>query len=770
MINCVLCVNNGGQPVDREQVHHKIDSIVEEFFLHAKELTLREFKTIAKEDPDIRQAMEILGIFKAGKFSDDYIEGLEEELHRSDEPHSDIDPEKYKQIRQGVDFKQKSAGLFEEQETEGGDQFMAVKPYLGAVKNSAPSNSRDFKGNLNPPEMDMQLKYVHGYRSFDTRNNIHFVDDRHFMFHAAGVNIKMCTDPSKSKSSSQSTFRQYFNVENSDDITAMAFNWRTKLAAFGQIGHKPLINIVNSMNMETEAILVGDLNKGIGHLAMNSEGTVLAGTAMNDDHDIAIYDISNLQRSDLRGPKKCKLICKSKGVKDKVLALKFSEVKGQKTIFMGTRRDLYYVQWGSRKLSLKKVSGYSKDKKQGNLCIGQLNGYDCVVGTKTGELQGIKGMSPAKYAKGHSKIVYAMCSSQDRNTLISGGGDGRIIIWGPKLIQLSVFAINENFKLINPRIRALSLSNSNKSLVVGTRGGQIVKIDFGSTKMRDCIVKEVILDSHHSDELWGLACHPSRPEYITCGEDFILAKWCLNSKRQIAHADLKYQAKVAAIHENRNQLAVGCKNGRVLVFGYDSFKQVKEMRVCSKEISEMKFSPACMESGDSSGRELLAVGAHDGKIYIYDPSVKYKRLAVLRGHHSTITHIDFGQSGSFLQSNCTSYELLYFGTDTFKQNTRGASQLKDEAWNTWTCTFGWWVQGIYPPCSDGTDVNSVDRSKCGKYLITGDDFGTVKIFNNPALKKAAYKKYLGHSSHVTNVRFSSNDQFIISVGKARGPN
>ena len=736
-----------------------------DFFLHSKELTLREFQTIAKEDPDIRQAMETLGIFKIGKYSEDYIAGLEEELNRIEEHDVDMDPEKYKQIREGVDYKQKKTGLFEEQEIDAGDQFMAVKPYLGTVINSAPSNSKEFKGNLDPPEMDMRLKYVHGYRAFDTRNNIYFVDDKHFMFHTAGVNIKMSTELSRTKSSSEETFKQYFNIENSDDITAMAFNWRTKLAAFGQIGHKPLINIVNSMNMETEAILVGHLQKGIGHLAIDKNGEFLVGTAMNDDHDIVIYDISSLQRNDSRGQKKCRLVCKSKGSKDKVLALKFSQVQGDRTIFMGTRRDLYYIQWKEKQLNMKKVSGYAKDKKQGNICIGHLNGFDCVVGTKTGELQGIKGMSPAKYAKGHSRIVYAMCSSKDGKTLISGGADGQIIIWGEKLQQLSSFAINENFKLLNPRIRAISLSNSNKSLIIGTRGGQIVKVDFGSTKMRNCLVKDVILDSHYNDELWGLACHSSKPEFVTCGEDFLLAKWSLHSKRKINNVTLKYQAKVVAIHEKRNHLAVGCKNGRVVIHDYDSLETVKEIRVCNKEISEIKFSPVCLENGSRHGKELLAIGAHDGKIYIYDASMKYKRQAILRGHHSTITHIDFGLDGSFLQSNCTSYELLYFNLDSFKQNTRGASQLKDETWGTWTCTFGWWVQGIYPPCSDGTDVNSVDRSSCGKYLITGDDFGTVKIFNNPSLKKAAYKKYLGHSSHVTNVRFALNDQYIISVGK-----
>lgn len=43
--------------------------------------------------------------------------------------------------------------------------------------------------------------------------------------------------------------------------------------------------------------------------------------------------------------------------------------------------------------------------------------------------------------------------------------------------------------------------------------------------------------------------------------------------------------------------------------------------------------------------------------------------------------------------------------------TGGATALRDEEWATWTIVIGWPVQGIYPPYTDGTDVNAVDRTK-----------------------------------------------------------
>jgi hypothetical protein len=46
--------------------------------------------------------------------------------------------------------------------------------------------------------------------------------------------------------------------------------------------------------METVSMIVKDLDKGIAHLAISSDSKYLLGTAMNDDHDIAIYNIDQL--------------------------------------------------------------------------------------------------------------------------------------------------------------------------------------------------------------------------------------------------------------------------------------------------------------------------------------------------------------------------------------------------------------------------------------------------------------------------------------------
>ena len=51
-----------------------------------------------------------------------------------------------------------------------------------------------------------------------------------------------------------------------------------------------------------------------------------------------------------------------------------------------------------------------------------------------------------------------------------------------------------------------------------------------------------------------------------------------------------------------------------------------------------------------------------------------------------------------------------------------------------------------------------------KLIATGDDYGLLCLYNNPALEKHQYNKYNGHSEHVTNVKFSADSKYLFSVG------
>lgn len=64
---------------------------------------------------------------------------------------------------------------------------------------------------------------------------------------------------------------------------------------------------------------------------------------------------------------------------------------------------------------------------------------------------------------------------------------------------------------------------------------------------------------------------------------------------------------------------------------------------------------------------------------------------------------------------------------------------RDVEWATNNCTLTFTSVGIWPESADGTDVNFCDRSHDSQLMVTGDDFGKVKLFSWPVIQTKVRK-------------------------------
>jgi WD40 repeat protein len=171
----------------------------------------------------------------------------------------------------------------------------------------------------------------------------------------------------------------------------------------------------------------------------------------------------------------------------------------------------------------------------------------------------------------------------------------------------------------------------------------------------------------------------------------------------------------------------------------------------------MRYSP--------DGR-WLAVGSHDNGIYIYDAST-YQLTGKKLVHSSYVTELDWSLDSTALHSCCGAYELIFWTVSDagkLKHNPSGATEHRDEVWDTWSTHFGWPVQGIFGNIIDYTHVNRVDRSLDRSTFAVANDYGLVELFRNPNTKETRSKAYKAHSEHVTNVKWTYDNQFILSAG------
>jgi WD40 repeat protein len=94
--------------------------------------------------------------------------------------------------------------------------------------------------------------------------------------------------------------------------------------------------------------------------------------------------------------------------------------------------------------------------------------------------------------------------------------------------------------------------------------------------------------------------------------------------------------------------------------------------------------------------------------------------------------------------------------------------IKDVFWHTFTSPYGWPVQGMWTDDLQVTDILAIDRSHSFEkvpVIAASDAMGRIKIYSYPCvLPNAPDKCYRGHTNKVTNLRFSHDDNFVITTG------
>lgn len=91
-----------------------------------------------------------------------------------------------------------------------------------------------------------------------------------------------------------------------------------------------------------------------------------------------------------------------------------------------------------------------------------------------------------------------------------------------------------------------------------------------------------------------------------------------------------------------------------------------------------------------------------------------------------VSFIDLISSQSI---NCS-----YKGNPSLCRQITTMSTVCDVKWASQNCSLSFHTIGVWPENADGTDVNTVCRNADSSLLATGDDFGRVKLFMNPAIQ------------------------------------
>lgn len=82
-------------------------------------------------------------------------------------------------------------------------------------------------------------------------------------------------------------------------------------------------------------------------------------------------------------------------------------------------------------------------------------------------------------------------------------------------------------------------------------------------------------------------------------------------------------------------------------------------------------------------------------------------------------------------------------------------EIKAISWSTWTGVLGTEVNGIWEKYTDTNDINATDTSFPNNTLVSGDDFGLVKLFRFPCIKKGTFHR------HSTDSKTNQSNGFVV---------
>lgn len=512
----------------------------------------------------------------------------------------------------------------------------AIQPTICPNGLLSEEQQADIEASPLPWNNNLQLEFVHGYRSQNSRNNLFYVESDGIIFPAAKLGIVL----------NRRTHTQTFYRGHSDDVVAVAVHPNRKIVATGQLGRHPRLCIWDSKSLSTLRVFEGHHQRAICAMSFSSDGKLLASIGQDRDHSMVLYDWEN-------GTVKATV---KTDAQNKVLAVAFRPTsnsmdgKGFNTILVtcGVQHIKFWSLEGGRHLAPKQGLIGKKGMMQAFLCAAYL-GENAVIGTANGQLYLFHGRVLQTNVIAHVRSVTALqaCSQG----LCTGGKDGFVKLWSKDLECTAEFNMADNSPF-DVRIRAVDWRTERNTILVGTRGSEIFEIssvdgeavaangystnepsEFSNQEDKKMITNKALIHGHFSSELWCIGMHPTRDDYCTVGDDKTLRVWDIYQRRQQHVTFLDTVSRACTYSPDGAYIAVGLggsitrgkhkKDGTFLVFDASSMAVVHEARDTKQWITCILYS----EDGLS-----LVCGSYDNSIYIYDVSNEYAKRATFTKH------------------------------------------------------------------------------------------------------------------------------------------
>jgi Ca2+-binding EF-hand superfamily protein len=289
--------------------------------------------------------------------------------------------------------------------------------------------------DFSSPTQACSVEWVYGYTGQRVRNNARYSLEGDILYPVGNMVIIY----------NKVRHAQKYYTGHRGEVMSIAVHPEGRIVASGDANEPcPSIDIWDSSDRERKHVLRGIHRAGVTLLSFSPDGSKLASVGMDDRHLLVIYDyrLETALYSCAIGPNKvldCQFVDQTHIVTCGLNNVDFwSAVQGSKT---GNELENSYVAAYERKEGL----FGPKFKKQAMTCVCPIPAIagKVATGTISGELyvwDGRKVCASLDAHDGPCTVLHAASTG-----VLSGGSEGKIILWSPELEQLATFDMVSTF-------------------------------------------------------------------------------------------------------------------------------------------------------------------------------------------------------------------------------------------------------------------------------------------------------------------------------------
>ncbi|XP_075567904.1 echinoderm microtubule-associated protein-like 1 isoform X6 [Pelecanus crispus] len=524
--------------------------------------------------------------------------------------------------------------------------------------------SYNLEAKVELPAKRLKLEWVYGYRGRDCRSNLYLLPTGETVYFIASVVVLFNVEEQ---------LQRHYTGHN-DDVKCLAVHPDKITIATGQVAGTskdgkqlpPHVRVWDSVTLNTLHVIgMGFFDRAVTCIAFSKSngGSSLCSVDDSNDHVLSVWD---WQKEEKLADVKCS--------NEAVFAADFHPTDTNVIVTCG-KSHLYFWTLEGNCLIKKQGLFEKQEKPKFVLCVTFSENGDTITGDSSGNIlvwgKGTNRISHAVQGA-HEGGIFALCMLRD-GTLVSGGGkDRKLISWNGNYQKLHKTEIPEQFGPIRTVAEGkgdvVLIGTTRNFVLQGTLSGDFFPITQG-----------------HTDELWGLAVHSSKPQFFTCGHDKHITLWDATTHRPIWNKIIEDPAQSSGFHPSASVVAVGTLTGRWFVFDTETKDLVTVHTDGNEQLSVMRYSPgipsACKqvvsvettrdlewatytctlgfhvfgvwpEGSDgtdinavcrSHGRKLLSTGDDFGKVHLFSyPCSQFRAPShVYGGHSSHVTNVDF---------------------------------------------------------------------------------------------------------------------------------